>query len=210
VDLLVTIDPIRFPICSIGNVLLGKGDPQPCNQTFLQTPPSSARQRWGYYQTLGFLLGGAYFAIEGYIPSNASGIKKVPASHADIDDDASVENALNNMLLTAVTGPRVAAEMSAVTRTTDTITVPLTITVQPMLDVAGMILTSATLNGLSATNLSTIKSIGDVSVGASTQLTFQFPIAAGAPGTTGVLQITGQNQLGQVVKFPSFVPVLIP
>jgi hypothetical protein len=210
VDLLVTIDPIDWMSCNIGTVAFGSGDPIGCNQTLLPTRVSTAREVWGFYQTLGYHVGGStYYILNGYIPLNAVGFRNVPVSHTDIDDDGSVQSALTNMFLTASTGPRVAEALSGLSRSGSTISLTLQMTLQPMMNANGVVLTGATLNGVTATNLTSVSGLGDLRVGNSRTITLQFPISAGTAGSSAVLVVKAENNLGQAVTFP-FLRLSLP
>jgi hypothetical protein len=204
VDLLVTIDPIRWTLCNIEAVVFGSGDAQPCNQTLLLTQPSSARQVWSYYQTLGWhVSGNLYYAIDGFIPLNAVAFKNIPASHTDIVNTGSVQSAITNMLLSAANGPQMAAVVNNTSRSNGLISLSLTVTLQPMVNVSGLTLSAVTLNGVPATNLSLVSNVGNLVVGNSRTATLQFPSTAGVSSSTGLLSVFGQNAVGQAVTFPS-------
>lgn len=206
VDLLVTIDPIRWTKCHIQGVLFGADGVQPCNQTFLPTPVSTARQVWAYYQTIGVPVPNlvhTFLALYGYIPLNSLYSKQIPDDHLDIDDDVTVQSSISQMLLTAVNGARLAVSVNGLARAGATVSLSWTMTLQPMLSVSGMTITSATLNGVTANNLSLVSNIGDVAVGNMRTITLQFPSTVGAAGSNGTLVVTAQNALGQAVTCPS-------
>jgi len=221
-DLLVTVDPIDWGLCNVNDLPLSSFSGA-CVQYLdpgIVISNSPAKVVISYFQTIGVFLGPVTYPLMGYVVPNAATTKQIFDSHGDIDDDVLVHEGIVDALASLVKGPVVTAAVGTSgvgaagvggtpTRTGTTLNYPVIVRVAGSGTATGVVITSATLNGVSASNLAQLPGLGDLAAGqTSGQVNLVFPGTAAAKGATAVLTISGTYSYGQ--PFTNSARVIVP
>ena len=216
-NLLATVDPIDWDICSIEagflQVLQGGPFTTPCDQSGL-TYAKGGSTELSFRQTLGVLpfnVGPIRVVIgnlKGYSLAGTTSTVESGDYHLNIDDDSRVQTSITNTLSTLTGPPKVVSSPGSATRALGQITVPLTISVSGLGTATGVTITSALLNGVPAFDLALAGSLGNIAAGSSNTTFLAFPLSAVPSGTPAVLSVIATYSFGQTLS--NGFRVLIP
>jgi hypothetical protein len=198
---LATIDPLDWDYCNILQVV--GGGTSVCNQSGSVYAHSAANAQ-SFHQVLGQQVClpksptfCTTFPVEGYTLNNASVMLR-PDYHMAIDDDSTAHTTITTALLNLVRGPQVTSTVGVLSRTASAINVPIQTSVTGFGTATGITITSASLNGVPASNLVSVGGVGDVLAGSSSgALTLMFPATAAAGHSSATLTVNGTYSFGQ-------------
>ncbi len=205
-DLLVTVDAIEWSRCNIPNVISANNPLSEASKDCIQTkytssdiPASSANSSFSFYQTNGvrpFLITLPF--IEGYAVPGATSQQVTTANveHLSIDIDPGVDQTIRTLMLNLIRNPAVIPIATAPTRIGGQLVAPIILSVTGISTATAVQITSASLNGVSASNLALLSNLGDLPSGSSFHLSLIFPGSAAQSGKTVVLTVNGQHTSG--------------
>ena len=203
-DLLTTVDPIDWDLCSVPHTLVDLLSG--CIQTDNVYRASSAKTVLSFYQTIGVLQGSDIFPLKGYkMPNTILPPFNVGATHSLIDDDNTVQRTIIDALNGLIRGPKALTTTVAATPTRDisSLSFSVRVTATPFGSASGFgtamgtKITSASLNGVPAANLSPSLILGNIVAGSSSSpVTLRFPTSAATTGSAVLLTVVFETSDG--------------